>query len=318
MGFLLIITNEVAERLRIERYGFGKIILFKTSMYLLGSVLSFGIVFLILQQFDFFPKDMFYLVSESGLLTSVMALVMIFVIIQIIIINFFIQTAKMFGPKGLTNFISGKYYKPVKETRIFLFMDLKSSTTHAEQLGSIAYSQLLKDCFADINTIVESQNAEIYQYVGDEVVITWELREGVKSNRCIELYFKSRALFKQRAEHYIQKYGFIPVFKAGLHGGEVTVTEIGNLKRDIAYHGDVLNTASRIQYLCNEYNQSMLISKTLLDHLNPGNKFTISSMGELQLRGKREKIEVCAIEENGFGKTHDVKKASPSKATFND
>jgi class 3 adenylate cyclase len=36
------------------------------------------------------------------------------------------------------------------------------------------------------------------------------------------------------------------------HYGHPAV-EVGDIRRDIAYHGDTLNTASRIQGLCNEF-----------------------------------------------------------------
>jgi len=44
----------------------------------------------------------------------------------------------------------GKYYKPKSENRIFMFVDLNSSTTLAEKLGNERYHELLKDFFADI------------------------------------------------------------------------------------------------------------------------------------------------------------------------
>jgi adenylate cyclase len=39
---------------------------------------------------------------------------------------------------------------------------------------------------------------------------------------------------------------------------------VGDIKRDIAYHGDTLNTAARIQSVCNQYNKRFLTSTTCL------------------------------------------------------
>lgn len=44
-------------------------------------------------------------------------------------------------------------------------------------------------------------------------------------------------------------------FKAGLHGDKVTAVEAGDIKRDIAYYSDTLNTAARIEIVCNKYNK---------------------------------------------------------------
>ena len=48
-------------------------------------------------------------------------------------------------------------------------------------------------------------------------------------------------------DYYRYKYGVVPVFKAGMNCGTVPVAEIGELNKQIAYHGDVINPASRIQ-----------------------------------------------------------------------
>ncbi len=53
-----------------------------------------------------------------------------------------------------------------------MFLDIKSSTTIAEQLGLENYYSLLNYFFHEISELVRSTKAEIYQYIGDEVVLT--------------------------------------------------------------------------------------------------------------------------------------------------
>lgn len=300
IGVTFIIANEVADKLRVDRYSFGRIICIKTLMYLGGFILSFLIVFAVVSQLNIFPIETFKIVLFSGKWITFFIFSIVFIVIQIIFINFFIETVKKFGHSNLSSFITGKYFYPVIENRIFLFMDLQSSTSHAEKLGSIIYSQLIKDCFADINNVIERKGGEIYQYVGDEVVITWRFEDGVKNIKCLNLFFQCQHYIQSRAEHYIKKYGLVPLFKAGLHGGEVTATEIGSIKRDIAYYGDVLNTASRLQSLCNTYNESMLVSGYMLEHFNIEDKFDKIHLGDIQLKGKKEKGHVFAIKEKPF------------------
>jgi adenylate cyclase len=52
-----------------------------------------------------------------------------------------------------------------------------------------------------------------------------------------------------------------------VHLGDVTVSEVGVIKREIAYHSDVLNTAARIQGKCNEFEAGLLVSEELKDNL---------------------------------------------------
>ena len=78
--------------------------------------------------------------------------------------------------------------------------------------------------------------------------------------------------------------------------GIVTVVEIGEIKRDIAYHGDVVNTASRIQDHCNDLNQKLLISEHLEKKLTGLNGFSKNYIGEINLRGKEHIVKVYGID----------------------
>ena len=72
----------------------------------------------------------------------------------------------------------------------------------------------------------------------------------------------------------------------GLHCGRVTTGEIGVIKKDIVYSGDVLNTTSRIQSLCNELGVKILLSKKLLDLLHlPPHSLQPKKMGDIDLKG---------------------------------
>jgi adenylate cyclase len=208
--------------------------------------------------------------------------------------NFLKQVSRKFGPGNLRRLLLGKYYHPRLENRIFLFLDLKSSTTHAERLGHNRYSSLIQDCFRDLAVTLEHR-AEVYQYVGDEAVLSWEAEAGLEDLNCLRAFYHFRSQLRDRASHYERFYGFVPEFKAGGNIGEVTGVEVGEIKREIAFHGDVLNTAARIQALCNQYGEELLISEYLLKALPPTSDFTFNAMGTMQLRGRQEPVEVYAV-----------------------
>ena len=76
-----------------------------------------------------------------------------------------------------------------------------------------------------------------------------------------------------------------------MHYGFVMAGEVGIVKRDIAFSGDVLNTAARIQSKCNELNVNILFSKYLLDKLAlPPHAFEFRKMGDMLLRGKNQTV----------------------------
>ena len=162
-------------------------------------------------------------------------MVIIYWIIACLLGLFTFQVRDKFGQGVLISFLLGKYHRPKEEDRIFMFMDLKSSTTFAEKLGHIKYE------------------AKIYQYVGDKVVLPWSIKEGIKQGRCINTFFAHDTLLRSKRNYCKKKYGINPEFKVGLHLGKVTVAEVDEIKKELAYHGDVLNTGARIQGKCNDF-----------------------------------------------------------------
>ena len=204
-----------------------------------------------------------------------------------------------FGPITFVNFLKGKYLRPKREERVFMFMDLKSSTTIAERLGEERYFNFLNDTFSIATSGIIATKGEIYQYVGDEIVISWLTKDGISRANCINCYYKIRSLLKDKSDYFHEKYDTKPLFKAGLHFGYVITGEIGIVKREIVYSGDVLNTASRIQSLCNEMKTEILISNNLMKQIDI--KFLdkkVKSVGEINLRGKHQKIELVTLLDN--------------------
>jgi len=174
---------------------------------------------------------------------------------------------------------------------------LKDSTTIAEKLGHIIYSKLLQQCFLDLNKLIPQAHAEIYQYVGDEAVLTWKIRS-FESHfiRPVRLFFAYKKRLEKKGKYYTNKFGLIPEFKAGLHGGVVTVAEIGDLKREIAYHGDVVNTTSRLRSACNEFSKDLLTSEFVIRNIDKKYDYEIEEIGEVMLKGKKNSLKVFSID----------------------
>ncbi|MFT4758890.1 MAG: adenylate cyclase, partial [Saprospiraceae bacterium] len=51
----------------------------------------------------------------------------------------FLNVNDKYGPGILSAYFSGKYHNPKQEERIFMFVDMKASTTIAEQIGNIKF-----------------------------------------------------------------------------------------------------------------------------------------------------------------------------------
>ncbi|MEL6255433.1 MAG: adenylate/guanylate cyclase domain-containing protein [Bacteroidota bacterium] len=166
-----------------------------------------------------------------------------------------------YGPGIFKDFLLGKYFQPRRTERIFMFLDLRGSTRIAEQLGEVKYFSFLKDAFLDVTPAIIYSGGEIYQYVGDEIVVSWKVEKGVKQAQCLKSFVRLQEDLKQKSEYYQKVYGVIPEFKAGLHAGFVIAGEIGAIKREITFSGDVLNTSSRIQGKCNELGVKLCVAE---------------------------------------------------------
>ena len=207
-----------------------------------------------------------------------------------------IQVNDKFGQGLLKAFITGKYHRPKREQRIFMFVDLIGSTSMAEQLGNEKYYLLLKDFFAHITDSIIYNRGKIYQYVGDEVVISWEAREVQRNHDYLNCYFEMRKVMDFKKEYYLEKYGLLPDFKAAIHYGDVTVGEIGIVKRDLTFSGDVLNTAARIMGYCKTYEKKLLVSEKLFQYAGAAKgQFKFIRMGEELLRGKSTKTRIYTV-----------------------
>lgn len=221
--------------------------------------------------------------------------VMLYISAIILVTQFYTEVSENMGLGVLNNFITGKYHRPTQEERIYMFLDMKSSTTIAESLGHIKYFKMLSDYYSDLTDPVIKYSGEIYQYVGDEMVVSWKLKNGFQNNNCIKCFFAMKEAIKKQASKYNEKFGLVPSFKAGFHLGKVTTGEIGVIKKDIIFTGDVLNTTARIQSLCNDYRVDILISGELIKKLDLGSQFRSKALGVTELRGKDEKLELYTI-----------------------
>jgi adenylate cyclase len=296
-GVILGLAAYYLDRSMFRKQALGKVIVFK-------SVISLGVLILIISllRYVFFDP----LISPSLRVPGISLkeeswrlmfnLLVIYYFFMTLVINFINQINKKYGPGILLPLLLGQYRDPKEEERIFVFMDLKSSTATAEELGHLKYSAFIRDCFSDINEVLYPFRAQVYQYVGDEIVVTWPEREGLKGHCCIEFYFACKKQFRDRSGYYMTNYGFLPDFKAGAHTGPVTTVEIGEVKKDIAYHGDTLNTAARIQGICNEYKKSFLASKVLLDKTGNHPNMKTEALGMILLKGKTTKVGLVSVD----------------------
>ncbi len=287
-GFLEILF----EKRRFQALNYGQLILTKSMIYVFIFVVVMAILNIRNQQLSLGYFD--FLIWKDSFFSPRLLIPISYLAVASILLNFMKEVSLKFGQGNLWKMLIGKFHRPQEEVRILMFLDLRASTTIAEKLGHLKYSQLIQDCFNDL-AVVRKQEAEIYQYVGDEAVLSWSAVNGLRNNNCINAYYAFSDTLNRRSDYYLKKYGLVPFFKAGMNIGKVTIAEVGQIKKEIAFHGDTINTAARIQGKCNELGSELLISETLEQQLNDNGQFKHTIIGKIALKGKQEEINIYSV-----------------------
>lgn len=298
-GIFFSLSDLIFERKAFRDFPYWAIISLRTVLHIVVSlaILTVSILATHLLLGDPIHAEGAAMLARS-LFTKTALVIVIYTGVVSVLFNLIRQMNSMFGPGILFKVITGKYHHPKEEERIFMFLDLKSSTTYAERLGHVLYSELIQDCFYDLTDAVQAHNVSIYQYVGDEAVLTWHVKAGLANLNCIEAFYSFENSIQARAGYYFNKYDLVPAFKAGVNVGLVMVAEVGVVKKEIAYHSDVLNTAARIQGRCNEFGKRLLISEILRQRIADQleGRYNVETVGTVSLKGKQEKITIHSVE----------------------
>jgi len=211
-------------------------------------------------------------------------------------LDLFLDSLRRTGLVMFWNSIFGKYKKPFEENRIFIFLDLVSSTHYSQKLGHEKYSAFLQECFYTISSSIVNNRGIIYQFVGDEVVVSWKGDKKGNYKRAVNFFFQFTNDLKKKEQLFSEQFGILPKFTASLNSGKIMVAEVGDLKTEIAYHGSVLNTASRLQKQCKNYGAGLLATEDFIDNLaKTRHNYTYEYMDLVQLSGKEESEKIFQI-----------------------
>jgi adenylate cyclase len=228
--------------------------------------------------------------ARTLLIAACLSLVAVAVVVMIF------QAAGLVGYRTFMALLLGRYRRPYAERRFFLFVDVVGSTAIAERLGALEAHRFLASVFSAVAEPIELCRGEIYQYVGDEIVITWVEADGAGNARALRCFFAMRAALDADANRFVQRFGVQPQLRAALHLGEVIAGEVGQVRRAIVFHGDVMNTTGRLEQATREVGCLFIASAEALASLGSLPDIRIHDLGALALRGRVEPIHAFCVE----------------------
>ncbi len=212
-----------------------------------------------------------------------------------LLFNFVGQVNRLLGRGVLVSLMLGRYHRPREEVRVFLLIDLRGSTQIAEQLGNLRYHEFLRRFISDVTTSVVRHGGEVHRYVGDEVILTWTADQGLRDARCIRAVFAISDALDAARDEYESEFGVVPDFWAGLHLGPVIAGEIGTIKQEIAFLGDTVNAAARIQQAGKDHGHQFLASYEVISKVDLPDDIAAESLGQVELRGIEETVELLSV-----------------------
>lgn len=291
MGYLLVFRLKRV----MQGYSLWTIFLLKSFILLFAAFLmNFFIHFahsIIILQYNFEESLLrFYqdAIHTYWLFQKIPYWIILFLFTQLII-----EINDKYAPGVFVDILLGRYVEPVIEKRIVMFIDLKDSTPIAEKLGHQLYFKFIRDFIHYVSNALIEYEGRIYQYVGDEIVVSW-LFTSNNTKKCMDALIEVRKNLQKQGEHFRRLYGIAPEFRVGIHMGDVTVGEIGVIKKDLAMSGDTMNTTARIRSACSELNQKFIVSKDFLDNIDLKD-WQAESLGEIELKGKGSAVELFTL-----------------------
>ena len=165
----------------------------------------------------------------------------------------------------------------------------------AVRMGVLAVHRYLNRVFQVTSDPVDAHHGEVHQYVGDEIVITWAVAQGRTAARPLACLFAIETALTAAASAFEREFGTVPKIRAALHAGEEVSGEIGGSRRAIVFHGDVMNTTSRIENATRTLGRHFLVSEDALARLDGAGRYAPEDLGPLQLRGREALIRVYAV-----------------------
>lgn len=301
LGLLVGIIETLILQKRFLAYSFLRKITIKFIIYMVLILIAICITYPIAAAMEAglsITDDEVWIKTGGFLLSPLFFNALVQLSFQIFMSLLYSAISENLGHSVLLNFFTGKYHSPVVERRIYMFLDMKGSTTIAEKLGHVRYFELLGEYYDLMSDPIINHLGEVYQYIGDEVVITWKASLGFENNNCLRCFFDIKQSLQLKHDHFMNRFGVIPDFKAGMHIGEATTGEIGALKKEIVFVGDVLNTTARIQGMCNEHQTDLIISDDLRSGLQDKDMFATHPLGDIRLKGKSGEVKLFSVKAN--------------------
>ncbi len=207
-------------------------------------------------------------------------------------------TREIFGkfvPKGIAQSIldGGGCLAPSLTEASILYCDIEGFTSLVESMAPVQTLSMLNDYFAAVLGPVQDNGGVVNQFLGDAMLVTFNvpLEDLRHRDQAVKTAVEIQALLAER------RFADVPLkTRIGINSGPVVA---GNISAGDRLHytvlGDTVNVAARLETLNKKYGTNTLVSGSTASGLH--GDFSLEALGEAQIRGKTEPVEVFSIAE---------------------
>jgi adenylate cyclase len=181
---------------------------------------------------------------------------------------------------------------------VLLYADLRSFTPLADSLPGDQLIALLDGCFDCMVRPVNRHGGEVLKFLGDGLLAIFRLRERRQPEICasaLAAATEALDLMELLAADRLKDGKPTPGLDIALHVGTVQYGNVGTDSRlDFTVIGPAVNEAARIEVLCKELGQPLLISEAFAAAATASRAHLVS-LGRHRLRGVRDETELFGL-----------------------
>jgi class 3 adenylate cyclase/pSer/pThr/pTyr-binding forkhead associated (FHA) protein len=173
-----------------------------------------------------------------------------------------------------------------------LFADLVGFTSIAETMPASEVARLLNDFFAEMTEVIFTHDGTLDKFMGDGLLAVFgaPLPQADHAARAVAAAIEMQRRLRRRASQ--GKHPALTM-RIGLSSGPVVAGDIGSPKRrEYTVLGDTVNTAARLESSVAQPGQ-IVLTRVTLDRVV--DTVSARSLGMIELRGRRQAVEVFAI-----------------------
>ena len=177
-----------------------------------------------------------------------------------------------------------------------LFADIRGFTTISERSTPEQVAEMLNEYFQAMTDVIYQHDGTVDKYIGDAIMALFGLPvpSADHAQRAVRTALAMREALGELQQQ--RQVNGLPVFDIGIgiHTGEMVVGNIGALQRqDFTVIGDTVNLASRLESLCKDMNENILISAETFTLAQQ--EIEVNGPFLVQVKGKQHAVTIYAV-----------------------